>query len=104
MVQAYRDTWELGLHSYLTDMRNRLIVYRESLSMTGSVFVQISDETATQTIYLDRARLSHIAGAGAAGGAVAAAILASSAGDNWTEIRIIDVRDAVEPDAPAAVY
>lgn len=24
MVQAYRDTWELGLHSYLTYVRDRL--------------------------------------------------------------------------------
>ncbi len=44
MVQAYRDTWELGLHSYLTYMRDRLLVARELLSPTGSVFVQISDE------------------------------------------------------------
>lgn len=44
MVQAYRDTWELGLHSYLTYLRDRLKVARELLSPTGSIFVQISDE------------------------------------------------------------
>lgn len=44
MVQAYRDTWELGLHSYLTYLRDRLLVARELLTLTGSVFVQISDE------------------------------------------------------------
>lgn len=44
MVQAYRDTWELGLHSYLTYLRDRLLVARDLLSPTGSVFVQISDE------------------------------------------------------------
>lgn len=44
MVQAYRDTWELGLHSYLTYLRDRLLVARDLLSSTGSVFVQISDE------------------------------------------------------------
>lgn len=44
MVQAYRDTWELGLHSYLTYMRDRLLISRELLSPSGSVFVQISDE------------------------------------------------------------
>jgi adenine-specific DNA-methyltransferase len=44
MVKAYRDTWELGLHSYLTYLRDRLLVARELLSATGSVFVQISDE------------------------------------------------------------
>jgi adenine-specific DNA-methyltransferase len=44
MVQAYRDTWELGLHSYLTYMRDRLNLARDLLHPTGSVFVQISDE------------------------------------------------------------
>src|SRR5205807_2939209 len=44
MVQAYRDTWELGLHSYLTYLRDRLLLCRELLAPTGSVFVQISDE------------------------------------------------------------
>ena len=44
MVQAYRDTWELGLHSYLTYMRDRLLLVRELLTESGSVFVQISDE------------------------------------------------------------
>ena len=44
MVQAYRDTWELGLHSYLTYLRDRLLVARELLTSSGSIFVQISDE------------------------------------------------------------
>ncbi|MBI3939546.1 MAG: site-specific DNA-methyltransferase, partial [Acidobacteria bacterium] len=44
MVKAYRDTWELGLHSYLTYMRDRLTLARELLSTSGSVFVQISKE------------------------------------------------------------
>ena len=44
MVQAYRDTWELGLHSYLTYLRDRLVVARELLADGGSIFVQISDE------------------------------------------------------------
>jgi len=44
MVQAYRDTWELGLHSYLTYLRDRLLLCRELLAVTGSIFVQISDE------------------------------------------------------------
>lgn len=44
MVKAYRDTWELGLHSYLTYLRDRLLVTRELLTNSGSVFVQISDE------------------------------------------------------------
>jgi len=44
MVQAYRDTWELGLHSYLTYLRDRLLLCRELLAPSGSIFVQISDE------------------------------------------------------------
>jgi adenine-specific DNA-methyltransferase len=44
MVQAYRDTWECGLHSYLTYLRDRLLIARELLAASGSVFVQISDE------------------------------------------------------------
>lgn len=44
MVQAYRDTWELGVHSYLTYLRDRLFLARELLADSGSIFVQISDE------------------------------------------------------------
>jgi adenine-specific DNA-methyltransferase len=44
MVQAYRDTWELGLHSYLTYLRDRLLLARDLLAPSGSIFVQISDE------------------------------------------------------------
>ncbi|PAV11312.1 DNA methylase [Methanosarcina spelaei] len=43
-VKAFRDTWELGIHSYLTYMRDRLLLARELLHESGSVFVQISDE------------------------------------------------------------
>jgi len=44
MIRAFRDTWELGVHSYLTYLRDRLLLSRELLSPSGSVFVQISDE------------------------------------------------------------
>ncbi len=44
MIKAFRDTWELGIHSYLTYLRNRLLLARELLSESGSVFVQIGDE------------------------------------------------------------
>lgn len=44
MVQAYRDTWHLGVHSYLTYLRERLVTSRELLRRSGSIFVQISDE------------------------------------------------------------
>ena len=43
-IQAYRDTWTLGVHSYLTYLRDRLLLARELLADTGSLFVQISDE------------------------------------------------------------
>ena len=44
MVKAYRDTWELGIHSYLTYLRDRLMLARELLTESGSIFVQISDD------------------------------------------------------------
>ena len=44
MLKAFRDTWELGIHSYLTYLRDRLLLAKEVLNETGSVFVQISDE------------------------------------------------------------
>lgn len=43
-IKAFRDTWELGIHSYLSYLRDRLIVARELLSESGSCFVQINDE------------------------------------------------------------
>ncbi len=43
-VKAFRDTWRDGIHSYLTYLRDRLMVARELLSESGSIFVQISDE------------------------------------------------------------
>lgn len=44
MIKAFRDTWELGIHSYLSYLRDRLLLARELLTESGSVFVQISDE------------------------------------------------------------
>ena len=43
-IRAFRDTWEFGIHSYLTYLRDRLLLARELLHESGSVFVQISDE------------------------------------------------------------
>lgn len=43
MVSAYRDTWQCGLHSYLQYLRDRLLVARDLLAPSGSVFVQIAD-------------------------------------------------------------
>ena len=44
MIKAFRDTWELGIHSYLTYLRDRLLLARELLHESGSIFVQIGDE------------------------------------------------------------
>jgi adenine-specific DNA-methyltransferase len=43
-VKAFRDTWRDGIHSYLTYLRDRLTVARDLLTVSGSIFVQISDE------------------------------------------------------------
>ena len=57
-VKAYRDTWHLGVHSYLTYLRDRLLTARELLSDSGSVFVQIGDEN----VHLVRALLDEVFG------------------------------------------
>ena len=44
MIRAFRDTWELGIHSYLTYLRDRLLLSRDLLHQSGSCFVQITDE------------------------------------------------------------
>jgi adenine-specific DNA-methyltransferase len=44
MVQAYRDTWQVGVHSYLTCLRDRLVLSRDLLTPEGSIFIQISNE------------------------------------------------------------
>jgi len=58
MIKAYRDTWKLGIHSYLTYMRDRLRVCRELLSDSGSIFVQIGDEN----VHLVRCLLDEVFG------------------------------------------
>lgn len=44
MIRAFRDTWELGIHSYLSYLRDRFRLIRELLTESGSCFVQISME------------------------------------------------------------
>ena len=44
MIKAFRDTWELGIHSYLSYLRNRLLIAKKLLTESGSIFIQISDE------------------------------------------------------------
>lgn len=43
-IKAFRDTWTLGIHSYLTYLQERLYLCRELLAESGSIFVQIGDE------------------------------------------------------------
>ncbi len=44
LIKAFRDTWELGIHSYLSYLKNRMLLANELLNETGSIFVQINDE------------------------------------------------------------
>ena len=54
MVKAYRDTWHLGIHSYLSYLRDRLMVAKELLADQGSIFVQIGDENVHRVVcYMD---------------------------------------------------
>ena len=44
MIKAFRDTWELNIHSYLSHLRDRILLSRELLNETGSMFLQINDK------------------------------------------------------------
>ena len=57
-IRAFRDTWELGIHSYLSYLRDRLVVARDLLTETGSIFVQIGDEN----VHLVRSLLDEVFG------------------------------------------
>jgi adenine-specific DNA-methyltransferase len=57
-VKAFRDTWELGVHSYLSYMRDRLAAARDLLTESGSIFVQIGDEN----VHLVRCLLDEVFG------------------------------------------
>src|SRR5208282_4939486 len=58
-VRAFRDTWKLGIHSYLAYLRDRLVVARDLLTETGSIFVQIGDEN----VHLVRNLMDEVLGA-----------------------------------------
>ncbi|MEO5763788.1 MAG: site-specific DNA-methyltransferase [Casimicrobiaceae bacterium] len=58
VVKAFRDTWELGIHSYLAYLRDRLTAVRDLLSMSGSVFVQIGEEN----VHIVRCLLDEVMG------------------------------------------
>lgn len=57
-IKAFRDTWELGIHSYLSYLRDRLAVAKDLLTETGSVFVQIGDEN----VHLVRSLMDEVFG------------------------------------------
>src|SRR6266540_117003 len=57
-IKAFRDTWELGIHSYLTYLRDRLTVAKDLLTETGCCFVQIGDEN----VHLVRSLLDEVFG------------------------------------------
>ncbi|OLT40545.1 DNA methylase [Saccharomonospora sp. CUA-673] len=57
-IKAFRDTWDLGIHSYLSYLRDRLHVARELLTESGSCFVQIGDEN----VHLVRSILDEVFG------------------------------------------
>jgi adenine-specific DNA-methyltransferase len=57
-IKAFRDTWELGIHSYLSYLRDRLLTARELLTESGSCFVQIGDEN----VHLVRSLLDEVFG------------------------------------------
>jgi adenine-specific DNA-methyltransferase len=58
-IKAFRDTWELGIHSYLAHLRNRLVASRDLLAESGSCFVQIGDEN----VHLIRSLMDEVFGA-----------------------------------------
>jgi adenine-specific DNA-methyltransferase len=58
-IKAYRDTWALGVHSYLSYLQERLYLSRELLADTGSIFVQINDEN----VHRVRALMDEVFGA-----------------------------------------
>jgi len=57
-IKAFRDTWKLGIHSYLSYMRDRLVASRELLTESGSIFVQIGDEN----VHLVRSLMDEVFG------------------------------------------
>ena len=59
MIKAFRDTWQLGIHSYLNYLRNRLLLVHELLTDSGSVFVQIMKDSANANRLKNRLRKIH---------------------------------------------
>lgn len=82
MVQAYRDTWELGAHSYLGYLRDRLSLARSLLAPSGSLFIQISDEN----VHVVREVLDEVFGKENACGMIVFAKTTTSSSDSLSSV------------------
>jgi adenine-specific DNA-methyltransferase len=87
-IKAFRDTWELGIHSYLSYLRDRFVVARDLLADSGSIFVQIGDEN----VHLVRAVLDEVFGASNFAGQIVMQTT-SSAGARMGNVTIQGVHD-----------
>jgi adenine-specific DNA-methyltransferase len=76
-VKAFRDTWDLGVHSYLDYLRDRLKVARDLLAESGSLFVQIGDEN----VHLVRSVLDEVFRSSSFVGAITFKKTSSASGD-----------------------
>jgi adenine-specific DNA-methyltransferase len=82
MVQAYRDTWELGVHTYLTYLRDRLILARDLLNSRGSIFVQIGD----QNLHHVREVMDEVFGSGNFSAVISYSKTTSTTGDDLSVV------------------
>lgn len=82
VIKAFRDTWALGVHSYLSYLRDRLLLARDLLAASGSVFVQIGDENA----HLVRALLDEVFGSNRFVSQIAFSKTTSSSSDELSSV------------------
>jgi len=82
MIKAYRDTWTLGVHSYLSYLRERLMLCRDLLTDSGSIFVQISDEN----LHRVRTLMDEVFGAANFAGIITYAKTTSTTGDDLASV------------------
>ncbi len=94
-IKAFRDTWEMGIHSYLTYLRDRLIAARELLTESGSCFVQIGDEN----MHLVRSVMDEVFGAASFVSAIVFSKTAGASGDSLSGVVDYLLWYARNPDA-----
>ena len=82
VVKAYRDTWTLGVHSYLAYLRDRLVLCRDLLADSGSIFVQISDEN----LHRVRTLMDEVFGAANFAGIITYAKTTSTTGEDLASV------------------